>query len=55
MNATQEIKVISKHHEETSWKRYITFNYDKKNIKSCCFGTSLTGMNCIGETMKPSC
>ena len=43
MNATQEIKVISKHHEETSWKRYITFNYDKEEYKVLLFWDEFNG------------
>jgi len=43
MNATQEIKVISKHHEETSWKRYITFNYDEEEYKVLLFWDEFNG------------
>ena len=41
MNTTQEIKVINKHHEETSWKRYITFNYNDEEYKVLLFWDEL--------------
>ena len=43
MNTTQTIKVISKHHEETSWKRYITFNYNDEEYKVLLFWDEFNG------------
>lgn len=43
MNTTQEIQVINKHHEETSWKRYITFNHDEEEYKVLLFWDEFNG------------
>jgi hypothetical protein len=40
MNA---IQIINKNHEQTSWKRYITFNYDDKEYKVLLFWDEFNG------------
>ncbi len=43
MNATQEIKITGKEHEELSWKRYVYFEYQGKEYVVILFWDEFNG------------
>jgi hypothetical protein len=43
MNATQQIEIVSKNHEETGWKRYIRFNYEGEENEVFLFWNEFDG------------
>jgi hypothetical protein len=43
MNATKDIKIIGKEHEETGWKRYVYFEYEGEKYELTLFYDEFTG------------